>query len=106
MVHHAGRAPYDLTFLEDDQSGYRLNPQLSGKCLVLIYINFKDTHLSRQLLPQCLDRRTQHLTRAAPCRKKIHQYRFIPFNDIVKCFYLIYFLNIYNLFNLKYRNPA
>lgn len=51
MVHHAGRAPYDLTFLEDDQSGYRLNPQLSGKCLVLIYINFKDTHLSRQLLP-------------------------------------------------------
>ena len=75
MIHHAGRAPYDLTFLKDDQSGYGLDPQLCGKCLVLIYINFKDTHLSRQLLPQCLDRRTQHLTRAAPCRKKIHQYR-------------------------------
>ena len=42
MIHHAGRAPYDLTFLKDDQSGYGLDPQLCGKCLVLIYINFKD----------------------------------------------------------------
>src|SRR5688572_9334620 len=67
---------HDLSVLEEEQSGNRVDTELNGEVLVVVDVDLGDLHLAVIFGGQFIQQRPKLLARSAPLGPKIHEHGF------------------------------